>query len=126
MRKIDCPFLEGAFIALPDQWLGRDAARRDRAIEAGEEKKLTRTLLNFAVAMALLEDWNLPGLTGNPEQWDYERIDLQLIAWVSSVVNNDFLSLLLSPATYSPRSGNGPVTSAATKTAAPGSSESAT
>ena len=111
MRKIDCPFIEGAFIGLPDKWIGAHAARRDRALEQAREKKLGDTLSSFAVAMALLEEWSLPGMMGNPEQWDYEQLDLSLIAWVRKGVMADFLACLLAPETYSKQSGNGQATS---------------
>ena len=109
-RKIDCPFLEGSYILLPEKWLGKHAARRDEAIEQCHNKKMGETLTRFAVAMVLLDDWNLPGLTGNPEQWDFERIDLTLIAWVTNAVLPDFFECLAFPATYSKPSGSGQVT----------------
>jgi len=87
------------------------ATRRDRALEQAREKKLGDTLSGFAVAMALLEEWSLPGMMGNPEQWDYEQLDLSLIAWIRTEVLSDFLACLLAPATYSKRFGNGQATS---------------
>jgi hypothetical protein len=106
-RKIDCPFIEGAFISLPDEWLGKHAARRDEAISQSREKKLPDSLARFASAMALLDDWSLPGLTGNPENWDLLCVPLNIIGWVSLEVLGDFFGCLNSPASYSPRSGNG-------------------
>jgi len=111
-RRKECPFIDGAWIQLPPRWLGVHAARRDRALEQAREKKLGDTLSGFAVAMALLEEWSLPGLMGNPEQWDYELIDLNLIAWIRTEVMSDFLACLLAPATYSKRFGDGQAMSA--------------
>src|SRR3990172_7143069 len=107
MRKIKCPFVDGAFIVMPDRWFGRHASRRDAALEQAREKKLGETLTRFAVAMSLLDDWSLPGLSGNPEKWDLEGINLEIIAWVNNEVLPDFLACLVSPATYSKRFGNG-------------------
>ena len=114
MRRIDCPFINGAFIGLPDKWLGSHAARRDATLELlrTREKKYGDTFTRFSIAMALLEEWSLPGLMGNPEQWDLERIDLTVIAWVSIETLSDFLACLASPAAYSRRSGDGQETNA--------------
>lgn len=90
-RRFDCPFpgLSGAWIDLPDlPWLGRHAQRRDEASE--KSKDLGQTLQMFVVSLALLDDWSLPGLTGNPEKWDYAGLDLRMIYWVSQTVLSDF------------------------------------
>ncbi len=125
MRKIECPFLENAWVGFPDRWLGLHASRRDEALDQAREKKLGETLTRFAVSMALLDDWNLPGLAGNPEQWDYQRIDLALMSWVIGEVLPDFFLCLNAPAAYSKRSGNGQATSMETTTNPVGTSESA-
>lgn len=90
-RRTQCPLpaLEQCWIDLPDlPWLGRHAQRRDEAAE--KAKDLGQTLQSFAVALALLEDWSLPGLTGNPERWDYGELNLSVIAWVTQEVLSDF------------------------------------
>jgi hypothetical protein len=47
---------------------------------------------NFAAGMALLEDWNIPGLNGNPKAWDFGKVDLPIIAWVNFfAVTSSFL-----------------------------------
>lgn len=89
-RKIDCPFVEGAYIVLPDEWLGEHVQRRDQA-RKNAEKLDSPTLETFAVSMALLEDWHgLPGLEGNPDKWDFAKVKIQVIAWVLGVVMSDF------------------------------------
>ena len=90
-RRFECPFSEypDAWIELPDVWLGRHAQRRDQAVEAARRYN-SETMTAFAAAMALLENWRLPGLEGNPEHWDFSALDLRLIAWVSQVVLGDF------------------------------------
>jgi hypothetical protein len=90
-RRFQCPFpgLENHWIDLPDlPWLGKHAQRRDEAAE--KSKELGQTLQSFAVSLALLDDWDLPGMSGNPEKWDYTGIDLRVINWVSSIVISDF------------------------------------
>lgn len=90
-RRFFCPYPEypDAWIDLPDlPWLGRHAQRRDEASE--KSKELGPTIQGFAVSVALLENWNLPGLNGNPEKWDFSLIDLRLIYWVSTTTLSDF------------------------------------
>lgn len=91
-RRFGCPLprFPDAWIDLPDLWLGQHAQRRDDAVEQAQEKGFGTTLLNFAVAIALLDDWNLPGLGGNPEKWDFTQLDLGLINWVINTTIGDF------------------------------------
>ena len=102
MRRYDCPIekYKGSFVVLPDVWLGRHAQRRDQAVEAAH-KYNSGTLTQFAVAMALLEDWSLPGLPGNVELWDFTKLDLHLIVWVTETVLGDFAEAFTIPKAYS-------------------------
>ena len=90
-RRVDCPLSEfpDAWIDLPDQWLGEHAQRRDEAMSNSPEGTGI-TLMSFAVALALLENWNLPGLSGNPEKWDVSQLRLPLIGWVNQIVLGEF------------------------------------
>ena len=99
-RKIEYP--EGGFIELPDEWLGKHAERRDLAVEAAEN--LPKTFSDFAVAMALVEDWGeIPQLDGNPENWDFGKIDWRLMNWVINTVFNDLnASMIVSKKSLSP------------------------
>lgn len=91
-RKIEYP--EGGFITLPDIWLGAHAERRDLAAEKSEN--LPRTFADFAVAMALVEDWGeLPQLDGNPENWDFGEIDWRLMNWITNTVFSDLNAELI-------------------------------
>jgi hypothetical protein len=123
-RRIDCPLPEyqGAFIELPERWLGAHAQRRDTAVETAEAHQLGMTLTNFAVSMAILEDWSLPGLAGNPARWDFKQIDLRLIAWVNEQTLTDFAACFIVPKNSWPPSPSG---AAAAEAAAnvPGDSE---
>jgi len=104
---------------MPDRWLGMHASRREEAAEKCEKKKITGSLQNFAVSLALLENWELPGLTGNPDRWDFAQVDLALISWVVNTVLLDFLACLNAPAEYYKRFGTGQAETA--ETSAPGS-----
>lgn len=91
---------------LPDEWLGEHAERRDEAIRKSQE--LGPTLKQFAVSMALLEDWGgISGLDGNPEQWDFTKMPLDVIAWISETVTIDFNQCFIVPKVSSSRSLNG-------------------
>ena len=96
-RRIDCPYPDiEAFIELPDIWLGIHADRRDETIDKIGDQ-YGRTLQTFGISLALLDDWLLPGLNGNPEKWDFKELDLKMIAWVSSYVMGDFLKCWAVP-----------------------------
>ena len=100
MRKIECPLAgyEDCFIGLPDEWLGKHVLRRDKAIEqARKDQHNSAIFINLAVSMALLDEWKLPGLTGNPEQWDFEQLNMQIMLWVADVVLTDFGKALIVP-----------------------------
>jgi len=79
--KIASPFNPEHFITMPDEWKGEHAQRHDDAAEKATAAKLPRTWREFAVAMALLDDWNLPGVNGNPDRWDFAAISLPIMAW---------------------------------------------
>jgi hypothetical protein len=100
-RRIDCPFIPGAWIEIPDRWLGAHIDRRDEAGEKARELKLRPTAANFAVAIALMDDWHgLPGMDGKPDRWKFAEIDAGLIAWINGQVLGDYMTCFLSPAVY--------------------------
>ncbi len=74
------------WIETPQAWTGKHALIRDEVVQKCDAIGMLGTQRNFAVAMALLEDWHLPGLSGNPDKWDFTEIPLALIAWVSTAV----------------------------------------
>ena len=108
-RRIPCPWPDypEAWIDLPDKWLGDHANRRDEAADKAGEIELRGTLQDFAVSMALLDDWNLPGLTGNPDNWDFEQVDLQIITWVVTATIFDFMKCWAIPKNSLSPSPNG-------------------
>jgi hypothetical protein len=49
------------------------------------------TQRNFTLAMALLEEWgNIPGLSSNPDNWDFRALPLGVLAWIVDEVIGDF------------------------------------
>ena len=83
-KRVKCPLTghKKRWIELPDRWLGRHAQIRDEAAKKAAEAELGDALGTFAVSIALLDNWSLPGLEGNPELWDFTEMDLEIIAWV--------------------------------------------
>ena len=125
-RRKECPWPEfkDSWIDLPDKWYGEHAERRDSAAAAAKEKGLGVTLTDFAISMAVLDDWNLPGLNGNPEKWDFNSLDLELIIWVNNTTLLDYMKCWAIPKNSLPPSPNG-LTEEAAETEAPGTLEEA-
>lgn len=78
------------FVTRPAKWLGRHSIRRDEVVEKAGANLGTSDVLKFAISMALLDDWHLPGLHGNPENWDFSDMDLQVILWVNREIFDSF------------------------------------
>jgi hypothetical protein len=97
--RIDCPFPEwnGVWIELPDKWLGAHANKRDEALEAAQKARLRNTQLDFAVALSLLENWHIPHLGGNPQEWDFAKLNLELIAWIAATVLASYQACFVIP-----------------------------
>lgn len=101
-RKVYCPLPEYSakdedgkqtsnyFVVLPEKWLVRHSLRRDEALEKAGGKLGDTDGIKFAISMAILDDWNLPGLGGNPENWNFEEFDLEIARWVNSIVYDSF------------------------------------
>ena len=123
----ECPFVdelieaglleEGVpvWVDLPDRWLGEHQQRRDAAV-AESEKYKSATLMRFAQALASLDEWSLPGLGSNVENWDFTKLDLHLIIWVIGVVDVSYNQLYFIEKKLSPPSANGLTDKAATTT----------
>ena len=119
MRRVPCPIPgytdiapDGEpiyWIGLPDEWLGEHAKRRDDTLTKSLESGLPGTLLNFAVAIGLCDDWNLPGTSGNREAWDLEKLSLSVIGWVTTVVLPEYNACFYVKKNYSIQSTNGQV-----------------
>lgn len=61
-------------------------------------------MADFAAYLALLDNWDLPGLTGPPDKWDILQMPLPVIVWVNSVVRPLFGANFIIPKASSPRS----------------------
>jgi len=84
------------WIKYPDQWLGKHIQTRDQAIEASAHLK-SANLTRVSIAMALLEDWRLDGLNGNPGAWNFAETDGRLLMWVALTVMSDLEKCFLVP-----------------------------
>ena len=106
--RIDCPWpeFEDSYIVLPDQWLGAHSARYDEALEKARELP-SEVLRKFAIALVLLDDWRLPGIEGNPDNWDFEQMRLELLAWVGTTVWVSYWQCFTVPKVSSPASQTG-------------------
>lgn len=98
-QRVQCPIKgkEDYWIDLPDEWLGRHASLNDAAVDASNEKGLGTTERSFASALAMLDDFALPGLNGNPDKWDFEVLPLSIISWVNGQVIPPFLAVMRFP-----------------------------
>lgn len=74
------------FVAIPAVWRGKHLEKKDAAIAAAVSAGYTGDLLDFIVSLALLEDWSMPGLTGNRDQWDIREMTAEAIYFVISAV----------------------------------------
>ena len=78
------------FVTRPGKWLGKHARRRDEAVEKADGRLGGGDLLKFGISMSLADDWNLPGMNGNPEKWDFDEVDLDVILWVNREIFDNF------------------------------------
>ena len=112
-RMVGCPFPKWnqVEVELPDEWLGIHAQRRDEAAVAARKTGLDEksiTLFQFALSLALLDDWRgIPGLDGPPEKWDFEEVPLEIIGWVNQVCLAEFMSCFEVPKKVSSPSDSG-------------------
>lgn len=94
---------------LPDQWLGKHVEIRDEALAAAEKRGIkSMTLIDFAVALSLAEDWgDIPGIDGPPERWDFKLVPLPVIGWINQTVIQPFVECFQVPKVSSSPSPNG-------------------
>ncbi len=77
-------------ITLPDKWTGKDKERYDTAVADCEKSNVNPSYQDFFVAVALLTNWNMPHMIGNPTQWDYDDIDLGVMGFITHMVLVDY------------------------------------
>jgi len=92
--RIDCPINgyderndDGEsvyFVVIPDEWLGLHAVMRDETFAELDKVHLPPAYRTFAVSLALADDYNLPGMSGK-FSYDFSKLSLRVIAWVSNV-----------------------------------------
>ena len=118
--RYDCPRegYEEFYIELPDEWLGEHTYRYDEATDKAKSE-WSDALQSFSVALSLLDDWRLPGLEGNPDTWEFEKMPLSVIGWVNRTVIPSYMACFIVPKGSPSLSLNGPT--GQPKTAAAGS-----
>lgn len=131
-RRLHFPFVDAlvedgqieegtpVWIDLPSRFMGQHQADRDGAVELST-KYNSPTLTRFAMSLLCLDSYSLPGLHGKMENWDFTKLDLQVILWVNQEVQDVYEALYIIPKNYSPPSPNGLTEKAAMTTG--GSSE---
>ncbi len=99
-----CPWPDWAdvWIETPAVWLGRHGQRYAEAAAKAREAGLRGAPAEFSAYLALLDNWQLPGLNGPPERWDVLELPLAVLAWVNSVVGPLFLANFAVPKGFSP------------------------
>lgn len=117
MRRFNFPENEQAFIELPDRWQGEHLLRYQEAGSKLENSPLPAMLANFARHIALLENWQLDGMTGHPEKWDFKHADLRQVLWVNTLVSADFNKCFVVPKDWLSPSQNGQAEMTETATA---------
>ncbi len=97
-RLIPCRFpdfdeMEGDkpkyYITLPALWTGKHADIEAAAIKATKAEQLEGKHATFAVSIALLDDYCLPGMTA--KKWDFNELPLTIISWVNTAVYGDYM-----------------------------------
>jgi hypothetical protein len=113
-RRYDCPRegYEEFYIELPDEWRGEHSYRYDEA-QAKANDEWSDTIRTFSIAIALLDDWRLPGLEGNPEAWDLAKMSLSIMGWVNGVTIRSYMECFVVPKVSPSLSQNGQKVTAA-------------
>ena len=114
-REVTCPLsidragYNEAWIALPDEWLGRHMIAHDEARDAAKEAVFSKhvVLVNFSICMALLDDWRIPDLPANVREWDITSVPIPFMIWAANVVFPDYLGAFNVPKDFPPASLNG-------------------
>jgi hypothetical protein len=106
--RITYPLDESVWIEHADEWKGAHAQRYDQAFKAAEKYE-SPSMTSFACALALLDNWRIPGLEGNPDHWDFLDLDLRVIAWVSGIVIPSYLACFDVPKVMSSLSSAGSI-----------------
>ncbi|MCP5016872.1 MAG: hypothetical protein GY938_16630 [Ketobacter sp.] len=76
------------YIVLPPKWKGEHKEILEIAIDAAA--KTNSTYRQFAISVTLLENWDMPFMTGNPQNWNYAQFDLNVLEFVEQIVTADY------------------------------------
>lgn len=110
-HRVGCPFSKWpeAWVELPDEWLGRHIGKRDEAVANAIDRGIeSSTLIQFAIALALAENWGgIPGLDGPPEKWDFAQVPAEIIGWLNRVIVGSYDECFQVPKASSSQSPNG-------------------
>lgn len=86
-----------AEITIPAVWLGRHQKRYDEAYQAATDKGLSPLYTDFAVSMALLQDWDIEHMPANVDDWQIDEVPIQIMKQVSRAVIDDYLGAFVLP-----------------------------
>lgn len=99
-RRVDCPHpdFQDAFLILPKEWLGEHAIRKDKATALAESIG-SDDITNFAICMAIIDDWgNIPGMDSKElSDWDFNIVPIPIMQWIVETVLTDFLGAFIVP-----------------------------
>lgn len=104
--KCDRKGYEHVSVSLPDEWKGKHATAKDKALrEAVKIYPDNPLFINIAISLTLAESIDgVPELEGSPDQWDIAEAPIAVISWLEEVVNEDFLEAFKSTRMSSPQS----------------------
>lgn len=80
------------YVTVPDEWLGEHARAFWHSTEAVQDKNFPPFIQRFLHSLALADDYNLPGLTGKPDNWDYDKLPLTVMYWVNHFIYESYMS----------------------------------
>ena len=105
MAKVPCPIPgydetgeDGPryYVTVPDEWLGEHTEVYAYALNSVTKSGLIKKAQysNFAISLALADDYRLPLLEGKPENWPdniFPQFPLKVMAWVNWLVVEDYV-----------------------------------
>lgn len=119
MAKIPCPVPgydqtgdDGQplyYVTVPDEWKGEHARAFWNSTEslAANSKRFPPFVERFLHSLALADDYNLPGLTGKPENWDYDKLPLKIMYWAVHFIYNSYMDCFTVKKNWLMPSSNG-------------------
>jgi len=100
MAKIPCPILgydekgdsgdPKYYVTIPDEWFMVHRRAHQDSMDAVKDA-LHPAYHEFSHSLAIADDYQLPGLTGKRENWDFANFSLDVMAWVNFTVFGSYL-----------------------------------